>query len=183
MRIPKLGIDLSKKTFDVALVRDPNARHHHQHQFLNTPPGCQSLPAWLTKQGAPHVHAVVEATGAYGDARALFLTQVGQVVRIVNPAQRKAFGRSKWQRNKTDRAEAVLIARFAWEHHPAPWTPPTLAPQELQACVAPSRRFAGAPHASHQPAHRRALDACRARLLGTGRRAPQCTNRAAQPTN
>lgn len=135
MTIPKLGIDISKKTFDVALVRDPDARKHPQHQFLNTPPGLQALQAWLHKQGAPHVHAVLEATGAYGDALALFLTATGQVVSIVNPAQIKAFGRSKLQRNKTDRAAAVLSARFAWENNPAPWTPPTPAQQELQALV------------------------------------------------
>ena len=135
MTLPKLGIDISKKTFDVALVHDPNARTHKQHQFLNTPLGFQALRAWLTKQGAPQVHAVLEATGAYGDALALFLAEAGQVVSIVNPAQIKAFGRSKLQRNKTDRADAVLIARFAWENHPAPWTPPTPAQQELQALV------------------------------------------------
>lgn len=135
MTLPKLGIDISKKTFDVALVGDPRARQHKQHQFLNTLPGFQALQAWLSKQGAPQVHAVLEATGAYGDALALFLAQAGQVVSIVNPAQIKAFGRSKLQRNKTDRADAVLIARFAWEHNPAPWTPPTPAQQELQALV------------------------------------------------
>jgi transposase len=116
-------------------VRDPAARQHKQHRFANSGSGFQALQAWLRQQDAPLVHAVLEATGAYGDALALFLTQAGHVVSIVNPAQIKAFGRSKLQRNKTDAADAVLIARFAWENQPAPWTPPTPAQQELQALV------------------------------------------------
>lgn len=135
MSLPKLGIDISKKTFDVALVRDLAARKHKQHQFPNAAAGFTALHAWLTKQGTPRVHAVLEATGAYGDALALALTQAGHVVSIVNPAQIKAFAQSELQRNKTDRADALLIARFAWQHEPAPWVPPTLAQQELQALL------------------------------------------------
>ena len=57
------------------------------------------------------------------------------LVSIVNPAQIKAFGQSELQRNKTDRADAALIARFGWRHNPAPWTPPEPEHQELQSLV------------------------------------------------
>ncbi len=135
MQVPTLGIDISKKTFDVALVRDPESRKHKQHKFSHTPAGFTALQSWLVKQAVVQVHGVLEATGAYGDAVASFLAQAGYIVSIVNPSQIKAFGKSELQRHKTDRADAVLIARFAWQHHPAPWTPPTPVQQELQALV------------------------------------------------
>ena len=135
MTIPKLGIDISKKTFDVALIRDPETMKCKQRQFPHTPAGFQALQSWLAKQGVRRVHAVMEATGAYGDALAEFLYAAGHRVSIVNPAQIKAFGQSQLQRNKTDRADAVLIARFGWRHNPGPWAPPPQEQQELQSLV------------------------------------------------
>lgn len=135
MTISKLGIDISKKTFDVAWLADPHCGKPKQRQFANTPAGFQALQTWLAKLGLQKLHVVMEATGAYGDALAEFLYRAGHQISIVNPAQIKAFGQSQLQRNKTDRADALLIARFAWHHNPAPWTPPQPAQQELQALV------------------------------------------------
>jgi transposase len=106
-----------------------------QRQFSNTTTGFQALHTWLAKQGVKQVHAVMEATGAYGDALASNLYAAGHTVSIINPAQIKAFGQSQLQRNKTDRADAALIARFGWCHQPAPWTPPAPEQQELQSLV------------------------------------------------
>jgi transposase len=111
MTAPKLGIDISKKTFDVALIRDPETMKVKQRQFSNTPDGFRALQTWLAKQGMGRVHAVMEATGAYGLDLAECLHGAGHPVSIVNPAQIKAFGQSELQRNKTDRADAALIAR------------------------------------------------------------------------
>ena len=49
--VPKLGIDISKKTFDVALIRDPESMKAKQRQFSNTPAGFQDLQNWLAKHG------------------------------------------------------------------------------------------------------------------------------------
>ena len=133
--VPKLGIDISKKTFDVALIRDPETMKAKQRQFSNTPAGFHDLQNWLAKHSVERVHAVMEATGAYGDALAEYLYATGHLVSIVNPAQIKAFGQSQLQRNKTDRADGVLIARFAWANNPGPWTPPEPEHQELQSLV------------------------------------------------
>jgi transposase len=133
--LPVLGIDISKATFDVALLREVETRKPKARKFDNRPLGFQALREWLTKQNAPRVHAVLEATGAYGDALAEFLHAAGHVVSIVNPAQIKAFGQAELQRNKTDRADAALSARFGWRQQPAPWTPPAPAERELQALM------------------------------------------------
>lgn len=132
--LPKLGVDVSKKTFDVALSCDAGKKSKTR-VFSNTAAGLRELQSWLVKQGATRVHAVLEATGAYGDALAQSLFDDAHVVSIVNPARIKAFGQSELQRNKTDRADAVLIARFAWRFQPEPWTPLSAEQQQLQALV------------------------------------------------
>jgi transposase len=53
----------------------------------------------------------------------------------VNPSRPKAFGRSELSRTKTDRADAKVIARFCAALRPAPWTPPALEIEQLQALV------------------------------------------------
>lgn len=133
--LPVLGIDISKAKFDVALLREADTRKPKARKFDNRPLGFQALHDWLAKQDALRVHAVLEATGTYADALAEFLHAVGHRVSIVNPAQSKAFGQAELQRNKTDAADAALIARFGWRHQPAAWTPPAPAARELQALI------------------------------------------------
>ena len=127
-----LGIDIAKKTFDAALLRNDKFRHK---KFANTSDGFKQLDAWLVKQGAIQIHACLEATGSYSELLAVHLHQAGHTVSLVNPARIKAFSQSELQRNKTDRADATLIARFCSMHHPTVWTPPPAEIRELQALV------------------------------------------------
>lgn len=127
-----LGIDIAKRTFDVALLRNTKLRHK---KFNNNSAGFIQLDQWLVKQAVVNLHACLEATGNYGEALALHLHQAGYVVSIVNPACIKAFGQSELQRNKTDRADAGLIARFCEKQKPQPWAPAPLEIRELQALV------------------------------------------------
>jgi transposase len=64
-RLPALGIDMAKSTFDVHLLAETKASSQH---FVNTSPGFEALAQWLKKQGVEEVHACMEATGTYGDA-------------------------------------------------------------------------------------------------------------------
>ena len=132
MSLPKLGIDIAKRTFAVALLRDGKSRHRH---FNNTPSGFTQLLTWLARQHVTPVHAVLEATGAYGEALALALHAAGHRVSVVNPARIKAFGQSRLARNKTDRADAALIALFAAQQEPEAWTPPPEEIRRLQGLV------------------------------------------------
>ena len=52
---------------------------------------------------------------------------------MVNPARIKYAGLRRGQGNKTDRADARLIAEYAARERPAVWHPPTAAVRELQA--------------------------------------------------
>lgn len=127
-----LGIDIAKKTFDAALLRNDKLKHK---KFLNNSDGFKELDAWLLKQSVIRIHACLEATGSYSEALAIHLYHAGHTVSLVNPARIKAFGQAELQRNKTDRADATLIARFCSMHRPIAWVPPPPEIRELQALV------------------------------------------------
>jgi len=127
-----LGVDISKTEFDVALLQ---AGRTQMGRFANDVQGFAKLRRWLKKQGVDTVHACLEATGTYGEALAEFLYAAGHQVSVVNPAQIKAYGQSQLTRNKTDQADARLIAAFCASQHPALWTPPPPEWKELQALV------------------------------------------------
>jgi transposase len=132
MNLPILGIDIAKDKFDVALLQQE--RYHHR-TFANRPDGFAQLQAWLTKHGTSPVQACLEATGTYGEAVAEFLYDAGHTVSLVNPAQIKAYGESELSRNKTDKSDAALIARFCLKQQPRAWIPPTPEGRELRALV------------------------------------------------
>src|SRR5206468_4805962 len=93
------------------------------------------LTRWLTRHGAPVVHAALEATGTYSDALAHYLHDVGHVVSVLNPSRTHAYAASQLARAKTDRIDAELIARYTATQHPPVWTPPPREIRELQALV------------------------------------------------
>ncbi len=125
-----LGIDVAKLKLDVALLLPGKTL---TKQFPNTPAGCQLLSAWLTSWHLEQVHACLEATGSYGDAIALFLHEKGHLVSVVNPFRIKGYAASKMQRNKTDKADARLIADFCLTQNPPQWFPPPPQVAQLQA--------------------------------------------------
>jgi transposase len=122
-----LGIDVSKDKLDVVLVSESRSIHK---VFSNNATGHQHLQNWLIAQGVGQVHACLEATGQYGEPVAEYLYGSGQQVSVVNPARIKKYGESKLHRNKTDKADAALIAEFCQKENPPLWSP--LAPEVKQ---------------------------------------------------
>jgi transposase len=128
-----LGIDISKMKFNVCLI-SANQKPRHKI-FPNNQQGFEQLSEWLTKQNAENVHACLEVTGTYGEALALFLSEAGFWVSVVNPAAVKAFAGAGLSRTKTDKVDADLIARFCFSQNPPVWKPPAPQVRELQALV------------------------------------------------
>lgn len=84
-----LGVDIAKKTFQCALLKDGKFKHK---SFENNSKGYGALSHWLDKQSASNtLHACLEATGVYGEALACYLADAGFTVSIVNPAKIKGF--------------------------------------------------------------------------------------------
>lgn len=117
-----LGIDVAKKKFDVALLRNGKFKSKF---FENNHSGFEALTGWLKQLEVEvdSLHACLEATGSYGDALARFLFETGYVVSFVNPARIKAFGESELLRTKNDQMDAKLIARFCEAMKPVTWQP------------------------------------------------------------
>jgi len=126
MNLYYLGIDVAKKTLDLALceggAKKPKAL---SKQVNNDVKGYQSALAWVEQRGIPRdqVHVCLEATGHYGDGVAHFLQQAGVAVSVVNPAHIKAYGKASGQRENTDKADARLIAAYAQTFQPTLWQP------------------------------------------------------------
>lgn len=120
-----LGIDIAKLKFEVALLKDGKYKNK---SFDNKLPGFLALVAWLEQRGVDTIRVCMEATSYYGDNLAKFLFEKGFTVHVVNPLRIKKYGESELLRNKNDKADAKLIARFceaqgnklvAWQPDPA----------------------------------------------------------------
>ena len=128
-----LGIDISKKSFDVALLL-PNGKRKNK-KFANHREGFDELQSWLEQFDIPSLHACLEATNIYGHALAEFLFDSGHSVSMVNPARVKGFAQGELLRTKTDKQDASLIARFCLAMSPSLWTPEPRNVRELKALV------------------------------------------------
>lgn len=128
-----LGIDIAKDKFDIALIINGKIK---SKVINNNPDGFNTLQTWLSERWRiDHVHACMEATGAYWENLAIFLADHGHTVSVVNPVRIKGFAQSEMSRNKTDKGDARLIARFCQSKTPDPWIAPLKEIRELQALV------------------------------------------------
>ncbi len=129
-----VGIDVSKGTLDACLI--PSEGKTKEAQFPNTAKGHAALLAWADRHAkGASLHVCMEATGPYSEAPATFLADAGRLVGVVNPTRVKYAGLARGRGNKTDRADAKLIAQYAAREAPPAWHPPSPEVRELQALV------------------------------------------------
>jgi len=127
-----LGIDVSKDTLDLVLINEEGKFHK---VISNDPAGLKAMDKWLVSRHVDRVHACLEATGQYGDEVSEYLYGQGHDVSVVNPTRIKRYGESKLHRNKTDKADADLIAEFCLKEKPALWEPLSPDLKHLRALV------------------------------------------------
>jgi transposase len=128
-----VGIDVSKLKLDVCVVVATKFKYK---VVKNTRSGHAELSAWLLQRHlSSDVPVVLEATGPYSEAAATALADAGWRVSVVNPARVKGFAQSQLSRNKTDKADAKLLAMFAQRAELELWQPPSPAVRELHALV------------------------------------------------
>lgn len=147
-----LGIDIAKDTVDVTLLGGPQ---RYQGHFTNDVEGFQKLSRWLKHRDVESMHACMEATNRYWETLAYYLHESGYTVSVVNPKRIRDYGNAKMQRNKTDPADAELIADYCLRQEPRPWTPPPSAYQELKLMV---RRLVALKEDRQRERNRRAND-------------------------
>jgi len=127
-----LGIDVSKDKLDLVLLNEEGKFHK---VISNDLAGFKTLDQWLISRHIDQVHVCLEATGQYGDAVSEYLYGQGHDVSVVNPTRIKRYGESKLHRNKTDKADADLIAEFCLKEKPALWEPLNPDLKHLRALV------------------------------------------------
>ncbi len=101
-----VGIDVSKESLEVALR--PSGK---QQTFQNDDKGVARL-VQLLRAEAPAL-IVMEATGKYEQRVARALAVEGLLFNIINPRQSRAFAKATGILAKTDRIDALMLARFA----------------------------------------------------------------------
>ena len=106
-----VGIDVSKKKLDIALLRDDRIK---PKSLSNNLTGFKQFKEWLIfqKVDLDHVWVCLEATGPYSDTLATWLDDNDFKVSVVNQARIKGYAQSELVRNKTDKTDAPTIARF-----------------------------------------------------------------------
>ena len=94
--LPRLGIDISKLTFDVHLCT-PDGRSHSA-AFANNHDGFALLDAWLAQHRTTSTCAGLEATGPYGVLLLWHLHTSGHLVHQLNLRRIKDYARSQGRR-------------------------------------------------------------------------------------
>lgn len=133
----KLGVDVSKAKFDVALLLE--GKKFRSKVFSNDSAGFRAFLDWVEASvagGKADVHVCMEATGVYHEQLALFLHDHEVAVSVVNPLLVKKFVESEGVRSKTDSADAKALARYADRTQPELWQAPSPGVRKLQALVA-----------------------------------------------
>ncbi len=110
-----IGIDVSKKTLDLAALNDDG--EVSRAQFKNTKADREICFEWLQRFG--NYRVALEATGTYHQHLVHLLQEHNVWVSVLNPTQVSFFIKSQHRRNKTDKADALGLALYAKERMPA----------------------------------------------------------------
>jgi transposase len=119
-----VGIDISKSTFNAAFKSCKGSKEYWvDREFSNDEKGFHALVTWAGA-GASFT---MEATGLYHVNAAMYLHGKGLTVHVSNPLQIKRFSQMQLRRDKTDKADARVIAEFSEVNKSilSKWNPPT----------------------------------------------------------
>jgi transposase len=136
-----IGIDVSKLEFQAcALLGGGNNR---EAAFANNRKGQEQFSNWLERLGQGYeLKVCMESTGSYHNALAVHLCQEGIWVAVLNPRTLKHFAISLGTRNKNDKVDARVIARFGLERDPKPWSLANPVRREICQTLAHMERLA-----------------------------------------
>lgn len=138
-----LGIDIAKASFEAALWGEPASQS--LGSFQNTEVGFAQLAQAIEQatEGleGKSLHLVLEPTGGYELALALFARQHGWEVSRPNPKHVRDFARGLGKRAKTDRIDALALARYGAERQPPHWAPMPSEVSELESLLERQREL------------------------------------------
>lgn len=151
-----VGVDVASAHLDVAIHGQTRVQ-----RFDNTAKGIAQLLRALPRECV----LGLESTGRYHAALAQAAHDRGVRVYVLNPLDARRYAQAVGQRGKTDRIDALMLARYISREHEQlrQWQPPTASEAELRELIAHRatlvrQRSALAQAGSHNPALAR-LDA------------------------
>lgn len=127
------GIDVSKACLDTVLLQTGECK-----SFSNDEKGISSLTDWLSKAGPTLI--VLEATGGLEMPAVAALGAALLPVVVVNPRQVRDFAKAAGILAKTDKIDALVLARFAEAVRPQVRPLKDKQAQELSAVIARRRQ-------------------------------------------
>lgn len=133
-----IGIDISKNKLDLAWLKDANNITVKTKVFKNDRTDFTNIIDWLIANVSSDLKALricLEATGVYHENIAYYLHDQGIQISIINRAYVKSYGKSLGKRNKTDKKDSVLLARYAHSAKPDLWTPPPAKARHLKSLL------------------------------------------------
>ena len=131
-----IGIDVSKDRLDVAVIPETST-----WSVTNDEAGIETLAERLLPLHP--VRVVLEATGGYEMPAVAALGAAGLPAVAVNPRQTRAFAKAAGLLAKTDRIDAIALARFAEALKPEIRPIPDAAARKLSALIARRRQLVG----------------------------------------
>jgi transposase len=132
-----LGLDIAKLTLDASpFVGLPNTSLPHNA------PGHRRLINAITRSSHP-VQIICEASGGYEHSLLEALQRAQIPFSLVNPRRVRDFARASGLLAKTDRIDAVVLAKYGQMFHPSPTSMPSPAQKHLKALVVRRQEILG----------------------------------------
>lgn len=110
-----VGIDVSNSKSTVAVLQSKTQKNVKPFEVMHTTESLSNLAGKLNGLN-DDVRVVMEHTGRYYESIAQFLHSAGIFVSALNPLLIKEYGNGKLHGVKTDKADAIKIARFALDN-------------------------------------------------------------------
>lgn len=108
-----IGLDISKDTIDATLHKTNGSIHYIK--FKNNDDGLKQFRLWIKGNRIRKAYIGTEATGIYYEKAADMLSSY-YTVYVINPLKIKDYGKSRFNRTKTDKADSNLIADYIKRH-------------------------------------------------------------------
>lgn len=140
-----LGVDVSKETLALALWQEGTAEvlEPVPNRLAGWEQMARTLEGRLSAEALAGLEVVLEPTGGYELALAVWAFQRGWQVHQPNPARVREWARSQGRRAKTDRQDALVLARYGAERSLPLWQPLPSAVSELEALLRRREELAG----------------------------------------
>lgn len=106
-----VGVDIAKKTHFASVLSSQGEILIEPFKFTNDYDGFQLLLSSLASYEKDSLRIGLESTAHYGNNLVIFLFSMGFKVAVINPIQTSVLRRQKIRKTKTDKVDALLVAK------------------------------------------------------------------------